>query len=139
VPCVGRRSPDDDRSRHHRAVNGTIVLIGTRRGEQDLVCAAVAGLDCAARKARRAQRLDAVGNVARTGPGPGDGATRGDGVDGRVGRPVVPALEEDGADGDGRGERSRAAAGGTAGTAPRRAAAGGAAPSTPTIWSAARP
>jgi len=50
--CVGSRSSDDDRSGHHRAVNDTIVLIGAGRGELDLIGAAVAGNDRAARKAR---------------------------------------------------------------------------------------
>jgi hypothetical protein len=52
VACAGSRSPDDDRSGHHRAVNGTVVLIDAGSGELDLVRASVAGLDRAARKAR---------------------------------------------------------------------------------------
>ena len=49
---VGSRSSDDDRSRHRRAVNGAVVLVGARRCEHDLIGAAVAGLHDAVREDR---------------------------------------------------------------------------------------
>src|SRR5213593_2177661 len=87
-----RSLPHDDRAGHQLAVDGAVVLVRAGSIKPDRIRPAP-GHGAAAREARRADGLDAVRQ--RSGPGPGDGATDRDGIDGRIRAPVVATHELD--------------------------------------------
>src|SRR5207249_4857040 len=84
--------PHDDRAGHQLAVDGAVVLIRAGSIKPDGI-RPVPGHGAAARKAPRADGLDAVRQGS--GPGPGDGATDRAGIDSRIGAPVVATHELD--------------------------------------------
>src|SRR5213592_949908 len=99
-----RSLPHDDRAGHQLAVDGAVVLVRAGSIKPDRI-RPTPGHGAAARKARRADGLDAVRQ--RSGPGPGDGATDRDGIDGRITAPVMATHELDAGAG---GHRARQAA-----------------------------
>src|SRR5881628_1263506 len=99
-----RSLPHDDRAGHQLAVDGAVVLVRAGSIKPDRI-RPTPGHGAAARKARRADGLDAVRQ--RSGPGPGDGATDRDGIDGRITAPVMATHELDAGAG---GHRARRAA-----------------------------
>src|SRR3989454_4849937 len=98
-----RSLPHDDRAGHQLAVDGAVVLIRAGSIKPDRI-RPVPGHGAAARKARRADGLDAVRQ--RSGPGPGDGATDRDGIDSRIRAPVVATHELDAGAGGHRAHRA---------------------------------
>src|SRR6266571_7976797 len=98
-----RSLPHDDRAGHRLAVDGAVVLVRAGSIKPDPIPPAP-GHGAAARKARRADGLDAVRQ--RSGPGPGDGATDRDGIDSRIRAPVVATHELDAGAGGHRADRT---------------------------------
>src|SRR6266516_1302987 len=95
--------PHDDRASHQLAEDDADVLVRAGSIKPDRIRPAP-GHGAAARKARRADGLDAV----RQGSGPrqGDGATDRDGIDGRITAPVVATHELDPGAGGHRADRT---------------------------------
>src|SRR5205823_9182291 len=98
-----RSLPHDDRAGHQLAVDGAVVLIRAGSIKPDGI-RPVPGHGAAARKAPRADGLDAVRQGS--GPGPGDGATDRDGIDSRIRAPVVATHELDAGAGGYRAHRA---------------------------------
>src|SRR5881296_4094953 len=102
-----RSLPHDDRAGHQLAVDGAVVLVRAWSIKPDRIGPAP-GHSAAARKARRADGLDAVRQRSR--PGPGDGATDRDGIDSRIRAPLVATHELDAGAGGHRAHRASPAA-----------------------------